>query len=377
MLPPTANGKILPISKDCSRVSAMSLNILSFLAIVFSLKFAGDILIPLIFSILISFALNPFVNGLTRLKIPRIIAVALLLSTLIGAIAFGTYNLRDQAIDILEQLPKAAQKLTRSLRAGQSDPEATLTKVQRAATEIEKAAAAATADDSVKRAPRVSLPTSAVFSFRDFLLMGSKSILAFGGIFILCLFLIFFLLLSGDLFKRKIVHIAGPTLTHKKITLQVIDEITQQINRYLQIQLVSGAIVGLLTWLAFLWIGLEQAALWGVIAGILNIVPYIGPVIVGGGTAVVAYMQFGTLSMTLLVSGVGVLITSLEGYLLMPWLSSRASRMNPLSVFLALMFFGWLWGAWGFLLGVPIIMVVKVICTHVENWRPVAELLNN
>ena len=104
-------------------------------------------------------------------------------------------------------------------------------------------------------------------------------------------------------------------------------------------------------------------------------IPYLGAVIVTAGTALVALLQFGTLSMALLVGGVSLLITSLEGLLLTPWLAGRASRMNPVVVFVGVLFWGWLWGVWGLLLGVPIIMIIKSICDRVEDLKPVGELL--
>jgi predicted PurR-regulated permease PerM len=191
------------------------------------------------------------------------------------------------------------------------------------------------------------------------------------------LFLVYFMLVSGDMFRRKLVRIAGPTLSKKKITLRVLDEITAQIQRYLLVQVFTSLLVGVATWLVFLWIGLEHAAIWGIAAGVFNTIPYLGPVIVTGGTSLVAFLQFGTISMALLVGGISLLITSLEGYLLTPWLTGRASRMSPLIVFISVLFWGWLWGVWGLLLGVPIIMMIKAICDRVEDLKPVGELLGD
>ena len=197
----------------------------------------------------------------------------------------------------------------------------------------------------------------------------------FAAQFILVMFLSYFLLVSGDSFRRKLVKISGPTLSKKKITLKVLDEITNQIQRYLLVQLFTSCIVGVATWLAFLWIGVEHAAIWGIAAAILNTIPYLGAVIITIGTALVGYLQFGTIGMALLVSGVALVITSLEGFLLLPWLTSRASQMNAVVIFAGMLFWGWLWGAWGLLLGIPILMAVKAVCDHVEDLKPIGELL--
>jgi len=129
------------------------------------------------------------------------------------------------------------------------------------------------------------------------------------------------------------------------------------------------------TWLAFRYLGLEQAAAWGVLAGVFNSIPYFGPVLVTGGTAVVGFLQFGSLEMAAVVAGASLLVTSLEGFLLTPWLTSRAARMNAVAVFVGLLFWGWVWNVWGMLLAVPMLMVVKTICDHVEDLKGVGELL--
>ena len=120
---------------------------------------------------------------------------------------------------------------------------------------------------------------------------------------------------------------------------------------------------------------MNQAGLWGVLAGIFNSIPYFGPVLVTGGTAAVAFLQFGNLPMAALVSGASLLITSLEGFLLTPWLTSRASSMNAVAIFVGLLFWGWVWNVWGMLLAVPMLMVLKAICDHVEDFQPIGELL--
>ena len=125
------------------------------------------------------------------------------------------------------------------------------------------------------------------------------------------------------------------------------------------------------------WIGFEQAALWGLLAGVFNSIPYFGPVVVTAAVAVVAFLQFGTLQMVLVASGATFVITSLEGMLLTPLLTSRAGRMNAVAVFVGLIFWGWVWEVWGMLLAVPMLMVVKAICDRVEDLKPVGELLGD
>jgi predicted PurR-regulated permease PerM len=188
------------------------------------------------------------------------------------------------------------------------------------------------------------------------------------------LFLTFFMLLSDQLFKRKLVEIVG-TLSQKKLTVSVLEDIAGQIERFLAIQIFTSVVVALTTWGALWEMGLKQAALWGLLAGIFNSIPYYGPLLVTAGLSLVGFLQFGELGMTAAVAGVSLLITTLEGSLLTPMLIGQASSMNQVAVFAGLLFWSWVWGVWGMLLAVPMMMVVKVICDHVEPLQPVGHFL--
>ncbi len=248
--------------------------------------------------------------------------------------------------------------------------------MQKAAAELEKAADGNGAPPTRPGVTRVQVEDAPI-NVNDYVMWGSMSIAAGAGQLLLILFLAYFLLSSGDLYRRKLVKIVGPSLTKKKVTVQILQEIDRQIESFLLVQLFTSAVVGIATWLAFRWVGLEQAAVWGLLAGIFNSIPYVGPVIVSGGTAIIAFLQFGTMEMTLLASGVAMVITSLEGFLLTPWLTSRAARMNAVAVFVGLLFWGWVWSVWGMLLAVPMLMVIKAVCDHVEDFKGVGELLGD
>jgi predicted PurR-regulated permease PerM len=246
--------------------------------------------------------------------------------------------------------------------------------VQRAATELERAASAAAPPPPPTGVQRVQVEPPP-FNVGDYVVWGSIGIATALGQLVLILFLVYFLLASGDLYRRKLVKIAGPSLTAKKITVQILLEIDRQIERFLLVQVFTSTVVAVATWAAFRTLGLQQPGVWGVLAGVFNSIPYFGPVLVSGGTAVVAFLQFGTIEMTLLVSGISLVITSLEGFLLTPWLTSRAARMNAVAIFVGLLFWGWVWNLWGMLLAVPMLMVIKVFCDHVEDFNAFGELL--
>ena len=141
------------------------------------------------------------------------------------------------------------------------------------------------------------------------------------------------------------------------------------------VQVLTSALVAVATGAALWWFGLAQYAVWGLLAGIFNSIPYVGPVIVTGGLGVVAFIQFDDLLKTAYICGAAFAITSLEGFLLTPMLLGRAAQMNPVAIFVGLLFWSWLWGVWGTVLAVPMLMMIKAICDHVEDLRPIGELL--
>jgi len=359
-------------------VYSFSLALLAVLAVIFVLHWARAIFIPLMLGIMISYALSPPVNLLQKWRIPRAIGAAVLLLSIVGGIGSLGYSFSDDATKLIETLPAAAQKIRLATLKERGTSEGAMQNVQKTATQLERAASETGGPEPAvpRGVTRVQIEKPKL-NVKDYLWMGTMSAVGFAGQLTMVLFLAYFMLVSGDTFRRKLVKITGPTLSKKKITLQVLNEITDQIQRYLLVQIFTSILVGVVTWLAFLWIGLEHAAIWGIAAGVFNAVPYLGPVIVTGGTALVAFLQFGTIGMALLVSGCSLVITSLEGYLLTPWLTARASRMSPVVVFVSVLFWGWLWGVWGLLLGVPIIMIIKAVCDRVEDFEPIGELLGD
>ena len=213
------------------------------------------------------------------------------------------------------------------------------------------------------------------FNVKDYLWTSVPSVAASIGQAVAVLFITFFLLASGNSFRRKMVRLAGPTFARRKITVQALNEITEQIQRYLLVQVAVSVLVGVATWLAFLALELQHPAVWGVLGFLLNFIPYLGSIALTGGAALVGFVQFGSIDMAVLIAGASLLIHTIAGNLLAPWLTSRAGRMNAVSVFVGVLAFGWLWGVWGLVLGVPILMMVKAVCDRVDDLKPLGELL--
>lgn len=354
----------------------MSLVVLAGLAFLFVLHWAKAVFIPVMVGVLFSYALSPVVNWLETRRIPRALSAAVLLLAILGGIGTTAWSLSDEATQLVQALPAAAQKFREAMKARSGRSDSALETVQKAAAQIEQAAQENGAPGTTRGAMRVVVEP-ARFDIRHYLWSGTIGLIALIGQATVVVFLTYFLMISGDTFRRKLLKLAGDSLSSKKITLQALNEITGQIQRYLQVQLLTSALVGVLTWLALLAIGLDNAAVWGVAAAVLNMVPYVGSLVTAAGSALVGFMQFGSLNMALAVGGASLVIHTLVGNLLTPWLTSRASRMNPVAVFVGLLAWGWLWGVWGLLLGIPILMIVKAICDRVDDLKPVGEFLGS
>lgn len=357
-------------------IRSMSLVVLAGLAFLFVLHWAKAVFIPVMVGVLFSYALSPVVNWLECKRVPRWLGSAVLLLAILASLGTITYALSDEAADFVEALPAAAQKFRQAVKARTGRSNSALETVQKAAAQIEQAAQDSGSPGTSRGAMRVVVEPSH-FNIKNYLWSGTVGLIALIGQATVVVFLTYFLMLSGDTFRRKLIKLAGDSLSSKKITLQALNEITDQIQRYLQVQLLTSALVGVLTWLAFLALGLDNAAVWGIAAAVLNLVPYVGSLVTAAGAALVAFMQFGSLNMALAVGGASMFIHTIIGNLLTPWLTSRASRMNPVAVFVGLLAWGWLWGVWGLLLGIPILMMVKSICDRVEDLKPIGEFLGS
>ena len=375
--PQTTPDGVRPQPQPSIDVRSASLAVLAVLATIYALHWAAAVVIPVLLGLMCSYALTPLVNRMHAWRIPRAAGAALLLLAIAGGAGSTVYALGDDATAMVESLPDAARKLQRAMRSARGQPEGPIAKVQRAAAKLEQAAevtAAAAPPVTSQGVPRVQVEPPR-FSIKAYLWSGTLGLVGLVGQALVVLFITFFLLVSGDNFRRKMVRIAGPRLSQKKITVQVLDEINTQIQRYLQVQIFTSLLVGVLTWLALLAFGMENAAVWGIVAALLNFIPYVGSMVTAGALALAGFLQFGTLGMALAIGGVSLAINTLEGNLLTPWLTGRAARMSPLVIFVGVLAFGWLWGLWGLLLGAPLLMATKVVCDHLDGLKPIGELL--
>jgi predicted PurR-regulated permease PerM len=366
---PPAEPGAPPPQPPAIQVRNIAFVLVSIAIVVLLLQFMQPVLLPLVLGALLFYALDPAVDRLQQLHVPRALGAALMLFMVVTSCAVLAYTLQGQAVTVIDQLPVAARNLAATLRKAPGAEPGAMEKVQQAADELR----ATEKSSAPKGVTRVQIEEPG-FQASTFVWSTSLGLASAANQLIMVLFLTYFMLLSDQLFKRKLVEIVG-TLSQKKVTVTVLEDIAGQIEQFLVIQLATSGIVAVVTGVALWAMGLHQAALWGLLAGVFNSIPYYGPLLVTGGLALVGFLQFGTIGMTTAVAGVSLLITTLEGSILTPMLMGRAASMNQVAVFVGLLFWSWVWGVWGMLLAVPMMMVIKVICDHVEPLQPVGHLL--
>ena len=356
-----------------------ALALLATLAFVFALQWAEKFFIPVIFAIFFAYTLNPVVCWLERLKLPRVVAASVVMLSLFGALFVVGSTLRVEFTAIIEQLPDTTHRLSGALAKIRNDKPGALQQMQAAANELAKATNQATGQvtTAANKAPpaKPAAIDEPAIKLTQWLWAGSIGALAFVGQATMVLFLVFFLLLSGDKFKRKLVKLTGPSISNKKITVNILDAMNDSIQNYMFMLLVTNILLALLMWGALRWVGLENAGAWAVASGLLHVIPYFGPLLIMAATGLVAFMQFESVSSGLLVAGISLAIATVVGTFVTTWMTGRIAKMNAAAVFIALLFWGWLWGIWGLLLGIPIVVIIKVVAEHVDGMQALAELL--
>jgi len=372
--------------------NSVALWILAVVALLFFLRASSTLLIPIILAALISFVLEPIVAWLARHHIPRVVGTSLLMLSLLVLCAWGVYTLRDDVRESVEALPRAAEQVRRWVTLeGETGPAA---RVREAAAILQgdqeasgaqssgaggspQTSGSAVSSGHVEEQPADSAQQGGLgtVSLTGLLQQGVGSMLALAGHVTVIVFLVFFLLIAGHHFRGRIVEIAGPDPERRTRAIRVIDEINAQIQRFLLVRLVTAIVVGLLTWAVLAWMQVPQAAVWGLLSGVFNSIPYFGPVIVSGGLFVIGLVQSGGFMQALQMSGAALAITALEGWLITPPLLGKAERMSAIAVFLGLLLWTWLWGAWGTILAVPMLVVLKAVGDHLPPLRPVGRLL--
>ena len=349
--------------------------------VVFALHLGAAFFIPLLVSLFSSYALSPVVGRLERWRIPRALGAAITMLLVIGVLGIGIERTVSGATDVLEDLPRAVQKLRYAVTSWNHDSHGTLKQVRRTADELQKLAGAASviepapATATAERArPAVAEPapdTAKIFA------MGTASMSIFLGQLVSVLFLTYFLLAAGNLFRLKLIQTLGPSLARRKKALQILHAVHEVSQRYFALVVVMNVAVGLATGLGLYLLDVDHALFWGAAMAVLHTIPYLGAAAVTGAVGLTAFTQFESLTMALAAAAIPLAAATVIGIYLQTALLGRAGGMNAVVVFVALLFWGMVWGAWGLLLAFPIMASVKIVFSQVERLKPVAVLMSN
>lgn len=353
-----------------------AVRVLTVLAVIAALKLGAPVLLPIVLSGLLFYALAPVVEWMDRLGVPRVLASVATVLVMVAIIVSSVILLWPQLEVIVEDIPASARKLESSMnefRGGKKD--SPLEKVEAAAKAIDSAAAQAS-DPVTNPKGVISVEVRDTWRASDLLWSGGLGLVGMTGQFITILFLTIFLLNDSDSFKRKLVSRMS-SRGERRLTVEILQEIASQIKRFLWVQALTSLVVGTVTALILWGFGVRQPAVWGVFAGLMNVVPYFGPLIVTSTMIVVAFIQFGSIQLSLLIAAATLAVTTLEGYVLTPSLLSRAASLNHVAIFVSIAFWSWAWGIAGMLLAVPILMVVKAVCDHVPGLEDVSVFISD
>lgn len=368
-VPPSALTPAAPDDPDASKLSqilgerpdvrTMALVGLFLLAALYTLHIARAFLLPIAVALLLDFLLSPVVRWLRKFRIPSPVGAGLVMILLLGAIAGTGYYLAGPAAAWIQRAPGSMDQAKDRIAVLRRPVD----QVTRAAEEVEEAA-----DVSPDATPEVKLAGPTV-SRRIF--GGTMAML---GFFAVVIFLTFFLLAAGDLFLQKLIKVL-PQFRDKKRAVVIAREIEEQISRHMVT--VTGINIGVavVTAGAMKLCGLPNPILWGVVAGLLNFMPYIGAVVTIGLLAMAALVTFDSVAQALLVPGAFMALNILEGNLITPAILGRRLQLNTVALFMGMTFWWFIWGIPGALMAVPIMATIKIICDRFEALTPVGEFL--
>jgi len=360
----------IPVATRTVALVALALIILPF-----ALYAGAAFFIPLFVSLFMSYALSPVVDWTERWRVPRGIGAAMTMLLVIAVASLGVQQVLNGATDVLEELPQAVQKLRNAVTSWERDGQGALKQVRKTADELQKLAGATTPSGAKSASSPPPAPPAP--EPRALVVAGTTGMAIFMGQLVSVLFLTYFLLAAGDLFRRRLMQVMGPSLATRKKTLQILNQVHEVSRRYFALVLAMNILVGTVTAAGLYLLDVRHAVFWGIAMAILHTIPYLGAATVTGAVGLIAYLQFESVGPALAAGAVPLTAAALIGIWLQTALMGRAARMNAVMVFVALLFFGMLWGGWGLLLAFPIMAAVKIVLGEIEQLKPVAFLMGD
>ena len=356
------------------RAAGIAIVVVAAIGVIALLRWAEAFFIPLVAGVLIAYALRPIVLALERLRLPRVVSATTVLVLVVAAIAGGIYGLGDDFERAMAALPDAARKIRLVVEKSSREQRSPIVHVQQAARELEQAAADQPGPKPQPKRPPAPLPELGIATqLQQFVLRQATSAVAVVSQLGLAVLLAYFLLLAGDTFRRKLMHFVGPSLARKRMTIEMLEEMDTHVQRYMFVTMVTNVAIAIAVAVLAAATGLDNPIAWGIAAGLLHLVPYVGAVVAAVALAIGGLLQFGTPASAALLGAGTLVLAAAIGMVFQTWLQSRASHVNAVVVFVGLLFFGWLWGAWGLVLGAPLIAIAKTIADRIA--APIGDLL--
>ena len=341
-------------------LKSIALTILAVLASFYTLYFAASLLVPIAVAVLLGTLLSPPVEFLERLRVPRLVASAVVVVAAIGIVGAGVIVLAGPAAEWLERAPRSLHKIEQKFVSfrGQID------NFQKAADHLNDASGVKVS--SGPQDVRVVRP-----ALTDLMLSGSVQVAASTASIAI---LVYFLLASGDVFLRKLVTVI-PTLTDKKRAVEITRQIETDISFYLFSFTMVNVALGVAMAAVTALLGISNPLLWGVVVGLLNFVPYVGALSSMAILTMVGIQSFDSLPQALAAPAILLVLVIISAEVITPFVLGRGLQLNPVAIFIAILLWGWLWGLTGVLLAVPLLASFKIICERVEPLHPIAEFL--
>ena len=343
-------------------VAAASVAMLAMLALFYTLFVARALILPVVVAILLSFLLRPAVRLLRRLHLREPIGAAIVVLGAFAVMGSLILLLSGPARSWVERAPQAISNVERRLRK----VTASFGRWEATAARVEQIASGSSAARGT--------PAAAPAARTPFLRRAFGGVASLFPVLISIVFLTYFLLASGDLFMRKMVRVL-PRGAERDVPKRISEEIEASVSRYLRTAVLINVGLGIATWGALEMLGMPNAALWGTVAGLLNIVPYLGAMLTLVILAVASITVFDTLAQALLIPGAFLLLNILESNVITPALMGRQFPLNTVALFIGIMFWGFLWGIAGAILAVPMMVTLKILCDHIPTLRPLGEFL--
>jgi predicted PurR-regulated permease PerM len=333
--------------------------VLAVVASLWFLSWAKSLLIPLGFAVFLTVCLSPAVRLLRRVRIPQVIGAALVLIVISSLVAVLAEHTRGQVMQVVDELPTAARHLRHEIDQALNNPGGMAHRLK-VLIDLPYGGEPASSHAPTGPPPQVQAIQSA-------LAQDTWQFLSLTGEIAAILFLIYLMLAAGGSLRNRIAHMHFiPVQTRECIRLTFL-EVARSLHQYLVCLALTNALLGLAVWGAFALLGVHYALAWGFAAAVLHFVPYVGPTAIAIGSSVFAAVQFDSLVHGMMIGGVTVLLSTLICVVLQTWLTGRSVRMNTVAVFVSLLFWSWIWGLPGLVLGIPIMIVIKAICSQIPQ----------